>query len=307
MKVLLTGGSGFIGRHVLRALQQHAIPTVLAGRQKPAGIGDAQFIACDLLDASSHQALVQAAAATHLLHLAWVTDPDVYWSSPVNLSWVHASVQLVQSFCATAGKHVVVAGSCAEYDWTHSPCHETQTPLLAQTLYGVAKDATRRLIEAVCAQHGVRCAWARIFFPFGPGEDARRLVPSVIRALQGQSAPFGVNAQTARDFLHVADVASGLLALVQAPATGSYNLCSGAPVRIGDLVCELARLLQRDPSPVLAQASSRPPGPPLLSGDNTRLRSLGWRVENTMSDALALTIRAGMATNHHNFVATHVG
>jgi len=293
MKVLLTGGSGFVGRHVLHAMQQQGVPAVLAGRTRPAALGTAQFIAVDLLDTTSHDELVQAAQATHLLHLAWVTGHGVYWNSPLNLRWLDATVQLVRSFCAAGGTHVVAAGSCAEYDWNqHGVCEEGLTPLRPDTVYGVAKDATRLQIEALCAQHGVRCAWARIFFPFGEGEDVRRLVPSVVRALRGEIEPFGVNAHTQRDFLPVQDLASALLTLLQTPAAGSYNLCSGVPTRIGDLVGMLAQSIGVDASTVLGLTSSRAPGPDLLAGDNSRLRALGWNMQGTLTNALARAVRA---------------
>ena len=59
------------------------------------------------------------------------------------------TTRLVEAFCIAGGQKVVIAGTCAEYDWTHCYCQEDSTPLHPATLYGTAKDATRRLAMAV--------------------------------------------------------------------------------------------------------------------------------------------------------------
>ena len=273
MRVLLTGGSGFLGRHVLEALRRQGIGTVAVGRHKPQ-TADA-FIEADLLDESDLADIVRRAGATHLLHLAWYAEHGKYWTSPLNLRWVDATARLAEAFCESGGKKLVIAGTCAEYDWSHGVCLEEATPLEPATLYGTAKDAARRLAMAVCAQHGVPCAWGRIFLPFGPGESPQRLIPSLIDVFRGNRPPFGVNAEACRDFLHAADVAEAFVTLLRA-GEGAFNISSGEPVRLADLVALLADLMGGDAKTVLDLPGGRPGEPPLLIGDNTKLKALGW-------------------------------
>ena len=297
MKVLLTGASGFLGQYVLRRLQQSAIPVVAVGRHRPGGLPESScaaiFIPADLLATGDFAALVRQADASHLLHLAWVTEHGRYWSSPQNFRWVDASTRLVQAFCEAGGQQVVVAGSCAEYAAGVGTCLEDMTALAPATLYGVAKDATRRLLEALCAQHGVRCAWGRVFFPFGAGEGAARLLPRLLGTLQGRAAPFGVNSNARRDFLHAQDVADGLLTLLRSDASGSYNISSGQPLQIGELVRVLAQLLGRDAACVLDQPSpsERAAEPAAVVGDNRKLVALGWHRQFTLLQGLEQTLR----------------
>lgn len=288
MKVLLTGASGFIGHHVLITLQQQGIETVTLGRtQSPLS---ADHIYADLLNVTNFSALLQQAGSTHLLHLAWYVDHGKYWTSPLNLRWADASVRLIEAFCAQGGEQVVVAGTCVEYDWAHGYCREDSTPLSSATLYGVAKDATRRLVMSVCKQYQVPCAWGRIFLPFGEGEFTERLIPSLIEAFQGKRAPFGVNRDAYRDFLHASDVATGFIQLLNKKADGIYNICSGEPTRLADLVKTVAALIGADPEPLLALPTERPGEPPLVVGENQKLKALGWQPALTLAQGLERTL-----------------
>lgn len=281
MKVLLTGASGFIGRSVLTQLLRLGIEVVVVGRTRPEGfVGE--FIEADLLQAEAGAAAIAKARATHLLHLAWYAEHGKYWTSPLNLRWVESTVRLVESFCSKGGHHLAIAGTCAEYDWSIGYCNEDAAPLAPSTLYGTAKDATRRLVEAICRQYCVPCAWGRIFLPYGQGEDGRRLIPSLFEVFKGRRTPFGVNASAYRDFLNVEDVAHGFIQILKAEAAGCYNIASGEPTRIADVVRIIAAACNADPSPVLELTSERPGEPIMLVGDNSKLKSLGWRSEHRL-------------------------
>lgn len=286
MKVLLTGASGFLGRHVLQALQARGVNVVTIGRQVPSpGI---PHLSADLLGADDWAHAVAGQQASHLLHLAWYAEHGQYWSSMLNLQWVHATLQLVQAFAQGGGSHVVAAGTCAEYDWAHGWCREDTTPLAPATLYGTAKDATRRLLGAACAPLNLSWAWGRVFLPYGQGEAPARLIPSLHSVFTGQRAPFGVNAEAWRDFLHVSDVASAFVTLLDDRACGAYNISSAEPVRLSDVVRRLAQACNANPEPVLRLATERPGEPRLLAGDNSRLCALGWQPAMSLDRGLAL-------------------
>jgi nucleoside-diphosphate-sugar epimerase len=289
MKVLLTGATGFIGRHALAALQQAGVDMLAIGRKRPNV--DVSFLEVDLLATPDLSAVIRQAQATHLLHLAWYAEHGKYWTSSLNLRWVEASVRLVEAFCVSGGRHVVLAGTCAEYDWAYGYCREDSTPLESATLYGTAKDATRRLCMSVCAQHQIPCAWGRIFLPFGPGEASARLIPALIAALRGQTPAFGINAMAYRDFLHASDVAAAFLCLLTKGASGAFNICSGEPVRLSQVVTTLAEILGADPTPILNLPSERIGEPVLLVGDNRKLKHLGWHTMLTLREGLEQTLR----------------
>ena len=292
MRVALTGANGFLGGYVLEALRHRGIDTVLLGRTRPANHSYGAFIQVDRLEAPDFPRLIQTASATHLLHLAWFAEHGAFWTSPLNLRWVEATNRLVEAFCEAGGRGVVAAGTCAEYDWSQGTCREDSTPLNPSSLYGTAKDAARRLSTAICRLHQVPCAWGRVFQPYGFGEDARRLIPSLIEAFLNKHPPFPVNTQTLRDFLHASDVSEGFLTLLEAGADGAYNISSGEPVALAQVIREVAQLLGTDPDLMLRVAAQRPEEPHLLLGENHKLLSLGWQPQLTLRKGLEQTVRA---------------
>lgn len=286
MKVLVTGASGFLGRQVLAALRRQGIACCAIGRRQVVEPLSGDIPSVDLLEEPDLESIVRNAQCTHMIHMAWYAEHGKFWSSPLNLQWVHATTRLVNAFCSAGGRRVVVAGSCAEYDWSYGYCREAHTPLQPATLYGVAKDATRRLIAAQCRASGVGYAWGRVFLPYGAGDASPRLLPSLIRYFQGRTAAFGVNSQAFRDFIHVSDVAAAFVALLNDDAEGEYNISSGEPVGLRSLVIELASRMGADPSPVLELSGARPGEPVMLVGDNERLRALGWKPSIALDQGL---------------------
>jgi nucleoside-diphosphate-sugar epimerase len=285
----VTGARGFIGRHVVQALATsgHDIHAVTSGNA--AVPNTCTWHRADLLDAAQRRALVTAARADALLHLAWHAKPPDYWHDRSNLHWLAASLELVREFHEQGGTRVVAVGTCAEYDWSHGRCIERVTPLAARSLYGVTKAACGTVLEAYGDAAGLSVAWARLFFLLGPHDSPVRLVPSIIERLRaGQPAHCRAGALL-RDFLYVGDAAAALAALVDSPVTGPVNIGSGTATRVGDLATAVARRLGRGD---LLQVDDNAPEDAIVVADIGRLRDeVGWLPSVSLDDAVDRTIR----------------
>ncbi len=292
MKVLVTGGSGFIGQYCLaqlhaRGYEVHAVSSVA----RP-GTSAVQWHQASLLDAAQTKMLVREVKPSHLLHLAWYTKHGRYWTAPENLSWAQGSLGLIREFTEAGGERLVVAGTCAEYDWSlGGVCREGVTPLVPATLYGTYKHALQLMLDSWCKQAGLSGAWGRVFSLYGPGENPQRLVASVITALLKREVATCGNSGLIRDYSHAEDVASAFVSLLDSKLEGPVNIGSGESATLHDIVEAIASKLDgRD----LIKFRVPPPGssgePELLVPDITRLLSTGWKRRFDLDSGLDDTI-----------------
>jgi nucleoside-diphosphate-sugar epimerase len=294
-RVLVSGASGFVGLPLLEHLARKDIElhALCTGAAAPATAG-VRWHRLDLFDTAAVDALIDELAPERLVHLAWCTEHGRYWRAPENLAWVEHSLHLLHAFVRCGGRRAVLLGTCAEYDWSaaHGALLESRPTLAPATLYGVAKDALRRVASAYAEEQGVELAWGRLFFLYGPREQPARLVPSVIRALLAGEPVATSSGQQIRDFMHVHDVAGAVAALLDSSVVGPVNIASGVGVTVGEVVAEIVRLVGR---PELVQSGALPErdgDPPLLLADVTRLHDeVGFRPRWTLTEGLAATVR----------------
>ncbi len=286
-RVLVTGAGGFIGRWSLQPLRAagYEVCAVLSPRRHtvepevlPAGIDVRR---ADLTEPASIDALLEATKPTHLLHFAGVATPGIYAQSSENQRWLSASQHLLAAFGRRGGVRAVMAGSCAEYDWSQAAvCDERSSPLASGagvSPYAACKIELQRSLEAYGRAHDLSWAWGRIFFQYGPAEHRDRLVASVIaNLLAGREAPC-THGRQVRSFLHVADVGAAFAALLASEVRGPVNIGSGDRISIGELLEKLARGIGR-PELLKLGARSAPPGEPaVLLPEIGRLRDeVGW-------------------------------
>lgn len=289
-RVLLTGASGFIGQHCIAPLLQCGYEVHAVSRLPPRRPSGAAWHAVDLLDPEAVRFLVDTVRPTHLLHLAWYVVPGKLITAPENFDWVTASFELVRRFAEAGGTRLAVCGSGYEYDWSYGYCTEGLTPCQPDTVYGACKHALHEMVRSYAAGRPLSTAWPRVFFLYGPQEHPQRLVSSVIQALlRGQPAACSHGRQI-RDYLHVQDVADGLVAVLDAAVQGAINVSSGRATTLREIVLTAGRLVGRPELVHLGALPARANDVPLVVGANTRLAGLGWEPRYDLECGLRQTI-----------------
>jgi nucleoside-diphosphate-sugar epimerase len=291
-KIMLTGASGFIGRHcipllVSRGYEIHAITS----RNNPPRDFGIKWHTIDLLNPVHVHDLMDSIRPTHLMHFAWYTVPGKYWAARENIQWIQASLNLFSEFIKCGGHRIVGVGTCAEYDWNYGYCSEHVTPLKPTTLYGVSKHSLHMMMEEVLKDSKICAAWGRIFFLYGPYEEPSRMVSSIIRALlQGKPAPCTEGTHI-RDYLFVEDVADAFVELLESEVAGPVNIASGKPVYIRHIIELIVEKIGRDDLIQYGKIPYSPSDAPMVVADNRRLlQEVGWQQHYDLSEGLDKTI-----------------
>ena len=251
-RVLVTGAGGFIGRALVRRLSEE-------GHEVVAFQGD-------LL--APQPAELPWMRATHCIHAAWYTKHADYLTNDVNREWVAASIGLADRFVQSGGQRFVGLGTCLEYDVANigGPCAEDQTPLRPETFYARCKLELFQALE----QRSDNFAWARVFFVYGPGDRAGRLVPDMIdRFRRGERAgpTFG---GLRRDYIHVDDLADQLVRIAFSDVRGPINTGTGQAPTLSEMFAAGADAVGR---PDLALGNSETGSqPPLIQADMSRFQ-----------------------------------
>lgn len=288
-RVLVTGASGFIGRLCLPRLEERGFE-VYALTSKKAPVSHIRWIQYDLLQERSLKEVIAQIAPTHLLHLAWNVVPGKFWTARENLDWLKASIDLVEAFASHGGKRAVVAGTCAEYDWNLEDFSEQATPR-PHSLYGSCKLSLHLLLDALSKQLGFSSAHGRIFFVYGPYEDPKRLVPTVINGLLKREPVLCSHGNQIRDFLHVEDVADAFAALLDSEVQGPINIGSGERTSVKQLIKKIAQRIGGEELVQLGALAASPTDPSSLIADVTRLKNeLKWEPKFTLDSGLQQTI-----------------
>lgn len=293
-RLLLTGGGGFVGRHAVIALIEAGYEVhALVNRNLPRKTEGIYLHQCDLSDFRRQREIAREIRATHLLHLAWYAEHGKYWASPENYMCVEAGAELVSNFVESGGLRAVFAGTCAEYDWSYGYCLEGSTPLRPSTIYGSCKNRMRMILEDFSAGAGLKSSWGRIFSLYGPGEDHRRLVPSVALSLLRNEPAMCTHGNQVRDFLYVADAARAFVALLESGVQGPVNIASGVPVSVREVVLRIAEKINRRELVRFGAVQRSDNDPPFLTASVGRLTDeVGWRPSVDLDTGIDLTIAA---------------
>jgi nucleoside-diphosphate-sugar epimerase len=299
-RVLVTGGTGFLGRHVAALGSRLGAETHSLSTGIPAH-GSGVHHAVDLEDPEGLEALVDDVRPEAILHLAArgvVAGAD----SPARLLAVNAGglANLLEAVLARdARPRVVVAGTGYEYAPQDRPLRETD-PLGPFTPYGVSKAAAALVAGHYAATLPVMLL--RLFNLYGEGEPSPRLAPSIIAAARKGEPVELTRGQQVRDMTYVGDAAEAFWRALSVPfdppGLRVLNVGTGRAVTVNEFVALLAgHLTRRGLEPVLLPGARpyRPSEPMTYLPDTERLRAtLGWSPPTSLEQGLTWMLQAAL-------------
>jgi nucleoside-diphosphate-sugar epimerase len=295
---LVTGAAGFIGACLADRLVTEGVRATLvvrpgSDRWRLTKIEtEAEIREVDLRDGPAVRRLVAAAKADWVFHLgahgaySWQTDPDAIFA--VNLSGTR---QLAQAALERGVEAFVHAGSSSEYGFKSSAPSEDDAPE-PNSWYAVSKTAATLSIQYLARQHDQRLVTLRLSSVYGPWEDPRRLVPTLLSHGLRDRFPRLVSPEISRDFVYVDDVCDAFLAAAAAKRLPHqiYNVGSGRQTTVGELVEIVRRQLSITGEPEWGGYATRIWDTKTWVSDPRRIgMDLGWTARTELAQGLAAT------------------
>jgi GDP-4-dehydro-6-deoxy-D-mannose reductase len=308
VKVLVTGASGFVGRHLVRELLQEDSAEIVAGSldgvPAPGLESSLEWVPMDVTSGDSVRSAVASCRPDRVFHLAGQSSVGQSFDAPLETWEINATGTLrlldaLQRECGTAPRLLVISSAevYGRVPEEEQPIHESD-PRGPLTPYGSSKAAA----ELCALQFGevgvVDSVIARSFNHIGPGQDSRFVLPSIARQLvkmgRGEAEPVLKvgNLDVRRDFLDVRDVVRAYVWLMEKGASGEmYNVCSGEDHSLRAIIEYMVKLSETGARIEEDAGRIRPADIPLLVGDPSRLRALGWEaripLDQSLRDVLA--------------------
>jgi UDP-glucose 4-epimerase len=314
MKLLVTGGAGYIGsvvsRHLLGAGHEVVVLDNLERGHRAAVAVEARFLQADLRDADAvTRALSEGFdGVLHFAALALVSEsvshPERYYRTNVT-----GTLNLLEAMRDAEVRRLVFSSTCAVYGQPDEvPISESAPPRPANA-YGASKLAVDGMIADFCTAYGLGAVSLRYFNVAGASGDAgedhdpeTHLIPNILRAALGQTAQVDVygtdyptpDGTAIRDYIHVDDLADAHLLALDGTREGEhriFNLGNGNGFSVREVI-EAARQVTGQEIPT-READRRPGDPPMLVAAGQRIREeLGWTprkpsLEEMVSDAWA--------------------
>lgn len=302
-KVLVTGGCGYIGSHIVRELQRQNYDVVVFDnliKGHRAAVQDAPVIIGDLLNPTD----IQGAFAAHpdiagVIHFAAYIEVNESMSKPGKYfqNNVQGSVNLIEAMLTAGIRHLVFSSTCAVYGTPDNvPVTETES-YKPESVYGASKRMAEQVMEWYDATRGLRFTPLRYFNASGSSFDGRigdaykpatRILPSLMEYLIGQRDRFYITGDDydtpdgtcIRDYIHVDDLATAHIAalnyLWNEGASMAFNLGTGQGSSNMQIVNTVQEVMGRD---FEVEIGPRRPGDATrIWADNSRAREvLGWQ------------------------------
>jgi nucleoside-diphosphate-sugar epimerase len=244
-RILITGATGFVGRQVLKALQNQTNNITLVVRpgwkdkvENPKGIAKV-FETKDLFKESAKWWANTCKNIDIIIHLAWYLEPGKYFMSDKNLDCLTGTLNLAKGAIEASVRRFIGIGTCLEYD-LKSGILSIDTPLMPLTPYAATKAAAYLALSQLLFQKNIEFAWCRLFYLYGDGENKKRLVPYIRNQIKIGQAVELTSGNQIRDFMDVKDAGKKIALVSISHSKGPINICSGIPITVREIAEKIA-------------------------------------------------------------------
>lgn len=247
MKVLLTGASGFIGKHVINYFSNREGIEIIATDNDFGTIKNNEwfnkimFIKYDFSEITDENLFSKFKNPDKIIHLAW--DGLANFKDNIHINKVLPKQKLfLSNLIRNGAKDITITGTCLEYGMTEGELHEQMNaePIIA---YPIAKNELRLFLNGLKNDFSFKLKWIRLFYLYGEGQNPKSILSQLQKAIDNNDAFFNMSkGDQLRDYLPVSKVAENIAEFaIQEKYTGIVNCCSNKPISVLQLVKDYMR------------------------------------------------------------------
>ena len=240
MNILITGGTGFVGKQIVKKFYPKNKLTLIL-RKKPKKIDKKikYIITKNIFNKKKNWFLKKLKNIDMVVHCAWYVNHKDYLTSAKNLDCLTGTIELAKACVELDISKFVGIGTCFEYDVSKKYL-SIATPLKPELIYSITKASTFLILSKLFEKQKTQFKWCRLFYLFGEGEKPTRLYPLVINRLKNnQKIDIGPGNQI-RDYLNVKKAAQQIMNFSLTSKEGAVNICSTHPVSLKNFVLSIA-------------------------------------------------------------------
>lgn len=239
MTILITGGTGFIGRHVLDQINtdDHEIVCITRDIKKITKKKNIEYMECELSDIEKVEQLLGQKKIDCIIHLAWEGIPD--YSEEMSIINHNQNISFLNSIVKNGTcKKIIISGSCFEYG-NNNGVRKEDDKLYTNSFFAWAKQSICTYSMLLSEKFDISINWFRLFYVYGPYQRAQSAIPTITKSIIENNIPDIRNPFNKIDLIHVKDVASAIVkAAYSNMEPGIYNIGTGNAVEISE-VCKI--------------------------------------------------------------------
>lgn len=292
MKILVVGGNGFLGKAIFDRLSTEGHSVLKMDRNQSALVSPNTILG-DISRPESYLDFLRDWKPNVVIQCAWVTGQKIYRDSDKNLNYHTDTVQFASNCIKLGVAHFIGMGSCAEYGIQHDPCHAGVTPTQPNDLYGKKKLEAFTEIRNIAEGSGTRFTWARVFQPYGIGQDSERLVPWASARLSTGNEITVQNPNSKLDWISTRDISSAISWTISKNLPTEIDIGTGVGASVLDLLLNIALILDAN-TELIKVEPTRTIGlrqNDLIVSNNSPLLLSGWKANDGLVDGLRWAIQ----------------